>query len=82
MKLIELWKSTDIFADRVVSRLSELDPKRPSFVYLSLQAVHSPLQAPKRFIDIYRNLKNHERRNYDAMVTSMDSAIYKGSNDH
>jgi len=68
--------STDIFAAELRKRLESLDPNIPSFTYLSFQAVHSPLQAPAKYIDLYRNLKDPKRRNYNAMVTSMDTAIY------
>lgn len=67
--------STGIFVQGLHNRLSELDPKKPLFTYLSFQSVHSPLQAPKGYIDIYRNIKNRKRRNYNAMVTAMDKAI-------
>lgn len=67
--------STGIFTTGLHDRLSVLDPKVPLFTYLSFQSVHSPLQAPKGFIDIYRNLKNRKRRNYNAMVTAMDKSI-------
>lgn len=69
--------STGAFAANLHERLSISDPNVPLFTYLSFQAVHSPLQAPRKYIDIYRNMKNRKRRNYNAMVTAMDKAIYQ-----
>jgi arylsulfatase A-like enzyme len=67
--------SSGAFAENLHSRLEILDPEVPLFTYVSFQAVHSPLQAPQKYIDIYRNMKNRKRRNYNAMVTAMDKSI-------
>ena len=48
---------------------------KPTFTFLSLQAVHSPLQAPEKYIEIYRHIKDKKRRNYNAMTTAMDDMI-------
>ena len=37
---------------------------QPLFLFLSLQAVHEPLQAPQEYIDRYSWIKNKNRRTY------------------
>ena len=35
---------------------------QPLFLYLSFQAVNTPLQAPQEYIDLYPNIENENRR--------------------
>ena len=48
--------TNDIMVDAIKNRLKNSDPNVPNFTYFSLQAVHRPIQAPKKYIDIYRNI--------------------------
>jgi arylsulfatase A-like enzyme len=41
------------YVDRMIAYIDEADPDRPFFGYLSFQAVHLPVQAPREFIDHY-----------------------------
>ena len=45
------------------------------FMYLAFQNVHDPLQAPKKYVDKYSNVKDFNRRHLLAMTTAMDDAI-------
>ena len=45
------------------------------FIDLSFQAPHRPLQAPQRYIDMYSNVKDENRKIYSGMVTAVDDAI-------
>ena len=45
------------------------------FLYMSMQAPHSPLQAPQEYIDMYSDIEDEDRKVYSAMVTAMDDAI-------
>ena len=45
------------------------------FLYLSMQAPHTPLQAPQEYVDMYSDIEDTNRRVYSAMVTAMDDAI-------
>ena len=47
----------------------------PFLMYLSYNAPHSPLQAPQKYINKYKHIKNKERRIYAAMVDAMDDGI-------
>ena len=67
--------TNDIMVDAIKKRIKNTDPTVPNFTYFALQAVHGPIQAPERYIDIYRNIINHKRRDISAMITAMDDAI-------
>ncbi|XP_021345495.1 arylsulfatase I-like, partial [Mizuhopecten yessoensis] len=68
--------STKTYADRAVEVIREnRKTDKPLFMYLSFQSVHTPLQVPRKFQSLYKNVKNKERRIYNGMVTAMDSAI-------
>jgi arylsulfatase A-like enzyme len=47
--------------------------KRPFFLYVPFNAVHSPYQPPKGGVDAYPDLKG-VRRDYAAMLTAVDDA--------
>ena len=67
--------TNDIIAEGVKKSLNNKDPMKPTLTFLSLQAVHSPLQAPENYIEMYRHIKDKKRRNYNAMTTAMDDMI-------
>ncbi|XP_074641245.1 arylsulfatase J-like [Tubulanus polymorphus] len=47
----------------------------PLFLYLPFQNVHSPLQVPTQYEDLYQNIRNQPRRIYSGMVSMLDEAI-------
>jgi len=47
----------------------------PLFLYLAYQAVHAPDQAPQKYIDPYKNIKNSKRRTFAGMLSCMDEGI-------
>ncbi|MHC4326058.1 MAG: arylsulfatase B [Planctomycetota bacterium] len=67
--------TTDLLADESVRLIEGHDLSRPLFLYVPFNAVHSPFQAPKSYIDMYRHIKAKNRRIYAGMVTCMDDAI-------
>ncbi|CDQ88642.1 arylsulfatase I [Oncorhynchus mykiss] len=68
--------STHLYTQRVRKILSTHDPSRqPLFMFLSLQAVHTPLQSPKAYIYPYRGMGNVARRKYAALVSIVDEAV-------
>lgn len=52
------------------------DADKPFFLFLSYQAIHSPLQAPEDVIDIFQHrIVNESRRTLAAMATVVDWSI-------
>lgn len=69
--------STYVFADRVKEILKTSSPNEPLFLELAFQSVHSPLEVPKKYENMYKNVKNRDRRIFSGMVTALDEAIGK-----
>ncbi|XP_058576071.1 arylsulfatase I [Neofelis nebulosa] len=67
--------STMLYAQRVSHILASHSPRRPLFLYVAFQAVHTPLQSPREYLYRYRTMGNVARRKYAAMVTCMDEAV-------
>uniref|UniRef100_A0A672J0A3 Sulfatase N-terminal domain-containing protein n=1 Tax=Salarias fasciatus TaxID=181472 RepID=A0A672J0A3_SALFA len=68
--------STHLYTQRVRRILASHDPhSQPLFIFLSFQAVHTPLQSPREYIYPYRGLGNVARRKYAAMVSAVDEAV-------
>ncbi|XP_072529707.1 arylsulfatase I [Salminus brasiliensis] len=68
--------STHLYTRRVRKILASHDPsERPLFIFLSFQAVHTPLQCPKEYIYPYRSMGNVMRRKYAGMVSAVDEAV-------
>ncbi|MGY6649704.1 sulfatase family protein [Wenyingzhuangia sp. IMCC45574] len=55
----------------------ESNKENPFFLFLSYNAPHQPLQAPKEAIARYAHIKDKKRRVYAAMVDVMDQGIGK-----
>lgn len=51
------------------------DHRKPLFLYLSLQAAHTPLQVPEHFLQHYDSQSNHLRRHYSAMLSCLDNGV-------
>ncbi|XP_056456951.1 arylsulfatase I [Gadus chalcogrammus] len=68
--------STHLYTQRVRRILAAHDPLGPPlFIYLSFQAVHTPLQCPRRYVYPYRDMGNVPRRKYAGMVSAVDEAV-------
>ncbi|XP_064601569.1 arylsulfatase B-like [Liolophura sinensis] len=67
--------STYVFGQRAVDVINGHDPATPLFLYLPFQAVHEPLQVPKKYEDMYAHIHNYKRRVFSGMVTAMDEAV-------
>jgi arylsulfatase A-like enzyme len=66
--------STTLIGEKAAQFVSNNAGKKPFFLYVPFNAVHSPYQPPKGGVDAYPNLKG-QRRNYAAMLTATDEAI-------
>ncbi|KAG9266164.1 arylsulfatase I [Astyanax mexicanus] len=69
--------STHLYTQRVRKILASHHPdQQPLFIFVSLQAVHTPLKPPKSYIYPYRSMGNVPRRKYAAMVSIVDEAVH------
>ncbi len=67
---------TDYLADEA-SKAIVANRNRPFFMYLSFNAVHTPLQALKSDYDALGHIQDHRLRVYAAMVRSLDRGVGK-----
>ncbi|KAF2358236.1 Sulfatase N-terminal [Trinorchestia longiramus] len=67
--------STFLFSDRVDLLLRARSPDTPLFLYMPFQSVHTPLQVPENYSNIYHNISNNNRRTYLGMVSALDEAV-------
>lgn len=51
------------------------DRTQPLFLYMAFQNVHSPVQAPQKYVDKYKFIKDDVRRTYAGMVDILDEAV-------
>lgn len=65
---------TDAFARESVAFI-ERHRLRPFFLYLSFNAVHSPLQAPQNYLDQFADISDPKRRTFAGMLSAMDDAV-------
>ncbi|XP_034464542.1 arylsulfatase I [Hippoglossus hippoglossus] len=67
--------STLLYTERVKQILRSHDLHKPLFLYLSLQAPHTPLQVPDHFLHQYDSQGNRLRRHYAAMLSCLDDGV-------
>lgn len=68
---------TQLLGKDAVARIMGHDPKAPLFLYLAFTAPHAPYQAPKEYLDRYKDISDPTRRAYAAMISCMDDEIGK-----
>lgn len=68
---------TQLLGKDAVRVISEHDTKTPMFMYLAFTAPHAPYQAPKEYLDRYKNIEDETRRAYAGQITCMDDEIGK-----
>lgn len=68
--------STHLIANESVRIVEQYAGKKPFFLYVPFNAVHSPHQVPESYTKAYQNLKG-ERRIYSGMLTALDEAVGK-----
>lgn len=66
---------TDLITADAVRIIEEQSSDKPFFLYLAELAVHSPYQAPQKYIDQYKHIKDETRRSYAAMAASLDDSV-------
>jgi arylsulfatase A-like enzyme len=65
---------TDVFA-REAAAFLERHKAEPFFLFVSFNAVHTPLQAPDNYLKRVEHISDPRRRTYCAMLSAMDDAI-------
>src|SRR5215468_8384315 len=55
--------------------IEEHDTSTPLYLYLAFNAVHTPYQAPKEYVDRFPNIADPTRRTYAGMVAAMDEQV-------
>jgi arylsulfatase B len=68
---------TQLLGKDAVRVISEHNAKTPLFLYLAFTAPHLPREAPKEYIERYKNIEDPMRRIYAAQITCMDEEIGK-----
>lgn len=67
---------THLFTEHVNDIIkNKRDKNKPFFIYLPYQSVHTPLEAPDYYVNMYKNISYEPRRKYAAMMTVMDESI-------
>lgn len=66
--------TTDTFA-REATAFIDRHAKEPWFLYLTFNAVHTPMHATEKYLSRFQNVADEGRRTYCAMMSAMDDAI-------
>ena len=69
--VVETGYSSFLLAEEAVQLIGRHDGTDPFFLYLSFNAVHTPHQAPREYLDLYSGSHYKQR----AMLKAMDDAI-------
>lgn len=67
---------TDALAVRSVEFIKN-NKEKPFFLYLAFNAVHTPMQAPDKYLERFPAISDPARRTYAAMLSAMDDGIGK-----
>lgn len=73
-RLTEEGHITDLIAREAVDWI-EARGDRPFFLYVPFTAPHIPIKEPRRWLDLYREIPEADRRQYAACVAHLDDAI-------
>ncbi len=65
---------TDAFTKEAVDFINR-NRSHPFFLYLAQHAPHTPLQAPEKYIDRFRDVKDPAKRVHAAMVAALDDSV-------
>jgi arylsulfatase A-like enzyme len=65
---------TDAFA-REANAFLDRHAKDTWFLYLTFNAVHTPLQSADKYLARFKNVPDEQRRTYCAMMSAMDDAV-------
>ena len=69
--------ASDVFTKEAVRIISKHPDNSSLFLYLPLQLVHTPNEAPEKFRDIYSSTLDTDRQIILAMISAMDESVGK-----
>ena len=70
--------SEELFADRVAEIIDDHvanKPEKPFFIYMAHQATHTPLDPPAKYLEMYPDIKDDQRRRFFATASIMDEKV-------
>ena len=67
--------TTTLIGNQAVKLIEQHDTSTPLYLYLTFNAPHTPYQAPKEYIERYRNIEDPTSRTYAGMVACLDDEI-------
>ena len=67
--------TTTLLGKDAAKLIQKHDTSKPLYLYLTFNAPHTPYQAPKEYIDRYKNIADPTRRIYAGMVACLDDEI-------
>ncbi len=66
---------TELIAGKVKNFILEKSDQTPFFMYIAFPAPASPFEAPKKYLNLYKNIESNDLRTYYAMISALDQAI-------
>lgn len=60
---------------REAGKFIDKNREKPWFVYLPFNAVHTPMEAPEKYLAKFEKIADPKRRKFAAMLSAMDDAI-------
>lgn len=73
--VVEPENLTDAFTREAVDFIRRCGGERPFFLYLSYNAVHSPLQGDRAYMEKFAGIEDIQRRIFAAMLGQMDDGV-------
>jgi len=63
------------YTERAIKILESHDKERPFFMYFASQNVHSPLEVPQKYSDMFPNVSDPQRKIFLGMLAVLDEAV-------
>ena len=64
-----------LFKEHLLQIVNNHDTSIPLFLYYAPHIVHTPLQVPDRYLNMFSFINDHDRQYYHAMVTYLDDVV-------
>lgn len=69
--------TTQLLGADAVKYINAQSAEKPFYLYLTFNAPHTPYQAPKDYVDRFKNIEDPTRRTYAGMIACLDDEIGK-----